>query len=228
MFPRTYRPDTHASERRSTALGVRRRAADTEQRREPQRPLMGVAAGMGLAGGRARRAAVRGVLAVAGASALSNAVLKPVFPRRRPPAGTPEFTVRRGLPAPRSSSFPSGHSASAAPSPPPSRSNTPPPALRSHRSPRQSRTRACTPACTGRPTSRSVPVSGAQSPSLRGDGGQCGTRSPRRWDRIARRRRWSRATAWSCSSTRVRQRRRRRPYRGRAGAAQGSDRRVRR
>lgn len=75
---------------------------------------MGVAAGMGLAGGRARRAAVRGVLAVAGASALSNAVLKPVFPRRRPPAGTPEFTVRRGLPAPRSSSFPSGHSASAA------------------------------------------------------------------------------------------------------------------
>ncbi|ORL78723.1 bifunctional phosphatase PAP2/diacylglycerol kinase family protein [Prescottella equi] len=75
---------------------------------------MGVAAGMGLAGGRARRAAVRGVLAVAGASALSNAVLKPVFPRRRPPAGTPEFTVRRGLPAPHSSSFPSGHSASAA------------------------------------------------------------------------------------------------------------------
>ncbi|EGD22063.1 bifunctional phosphatase PAP2/diacylglycerol kinase family protein [Prescottella equi] len=75
---------------------------------------MGVAAGMGLAGGRARRAAVRGVLAVAGASAVSNAVLKPVFPRRRPPAGTPEFTVRRGLPAPRSSSFPSGHSASAA------------------------------------------------------------------------------------------------------------------
>lgn len=75
---------------------------------------MGVAAGMSLAGGRARRAAVRGILAVAGASALSNAVLKPVFPRRRPPAGTPEFTVRRGLPAPRSSSFPSGHSASAA------------------------------------------------------------------------------------------------------------------
>lgn len=75
---------------------------------------MGVAAGMGSAGGRTRRAAVRGILAVAGASALSNAILKPVFPRRRPPAGTPEFTVRRGLPAPRSSSFPSGHSASAA------------------------------------------------------------------------------------------------------------------
>ncbi|PTR27546.1 undecaprenyl-diphosphatase [Rhodococcus sp. OK519] len=75
---------------------------------------MGVAAGMGLAGGRARRAAVRGALSVAGASALSNAVLKPMFPRRRPPAGTTEFAMRRGLPAPRSSSFPSGHSASAA------------------------------------------------------------------------------------------------------------------
>ena len=75
---------------------------------------MGTAAGMMLVGGRARRAAVRGLFAVAGASALSNAVLKPLFPRRRPPAGTLEFAHRRGLPAPRSSSFPSGHSASAA------------------------------------------------------------------------------------------------------------------
>lgn len=75
---------------------------------------MGVSVGLGLAGGRARRAAVRGMLSVAAASALSNAVLKPLLPRRRPPAGTPEFHSRRGLPAPRSSSFPSGHSASAA------------------------------------------------------------------------------------------------------------------
>ncbi|MFC9789172.1 bifunctional phosphatase PAP2/diacylglycerol kinase family protein [Rhodococcus sp. NPDC127528] len=75
---------------------------------------MGVAAAMSLTGARARRAAVRGLLSVAGASALSNAVLKPLFPRRRPPAGTAEFAYRRGLPAPRSSSFPSGHSASAA------------------------------------------------------------------------------------------------------------------
>ncbi|WP_305095234.1 bifunctional phosphatase PAP2/diacylglycerol kinase family protein [Prescottella sp. R16] len=74
----------------------------------------GIAAGMALRGGRARRAAVRGILSVAGASALANGVLKPLFPRRRPPAGTPEFADRRGLPAPRSSSFPSGHSASAA------------------------------------------------------------------------------------------------------------------
>ncbi|EME22179.1 diacylglycerol kinase family protein [Rhodococcus triatomae BKS 15-14] len=69
---------------------------------------------MAVVGGRARRAAVRGLLAVAGASALSNAVLKPIFPRRRPPAGSVEFAHRRGLPSPRSSSFPSGHSASAA------------------------------------------------------------------------------------------------------------------
>ncbi|WP_433613003.1 bifunctional phosphatase PAP2/diacylglycerol kinase family protein [Prescottella agglutinans] len=73
-----------------------------------------VAGGLGLAGGRARRAAIRGILSVAGASALTNAALKPLLPRRRPPAGTPQFTTRRGLPAPRSSSFPSGHSASAA------------------------------------------------------------------------------------------------------------------
>lgn len=75
---------------------------------------VGVALGMAVAGGRARRAAVRGVLSVAGSSALANGVLKPLFPRRRPPAGLPEFADRRGLPAPRSSSFPSGHSASAA------------------------------------------------------------------------------------------------------------------
>ncbi len=164
----------------------------------------------------------------------------PVPARCRTRSSSPSSRDAARPPAPRSSRFDADcprrarrRSRPATPhprphSPPPSRSNTPPPALRSHRSPRQSRTRACTPACTGRPTSRSVPVSAPQSPSLRGDGGQCGTRSPRRWDRIARRRRWSRATAWSCSSPRVRQRRRRRPYRGRAGAAQGSDRRVRR
>ncbi|QBJ94550.1 phosphatase PAP2 family protein [Rhodococcus sp. ABRD24] len=75
---------------------------------------IGLAAGMGLARGRPRRAAIRGLLSVAGASAISNAILKPLLPRRRPPAGTVEFANRRGLPAPTSSSFPSGHAASAA------------------------------------------------------------------------------------------------------------------
>ncbi|MFD4293188.1 phosphatase PAP2 family protein [Rhodococcus sp. NPDC058505] len=74
----------------------------------------GVAAGLAVCGRRPRRAAVRGLLSLAGASALSNAVLKPLCPRRRPPADLPEFPRGRGLTAPSSSSFPSGHAASAA------------------------------------------------------------------------------------------------------------------
>ena len=60
-----------------------------------------------------RRGAVRGVLAIGGASLLANGVLKPLVPRRRPAAELlPAF---RSLDAPpTSSSFPSGHSASAA------------------------------------------------------------------------------------------------------------------
>lgn len=63
--------------------------------------------------GPTRRGAVRGVLAVAAASAVANGVLKPIFPRTRPER---EMTplVRRLLSPPVSSSFPSGHSASAA------------------------------------------------------------------------------------------------------------------
>ncbi|WP_127783086.1 bifunctional phosphatase PAP2/diacylglycerol kinase family protein [Rhodococcus sp. X156] len=73
----------------------------------------GLAAGMLVAGGRPRRGAVRGLLAVAGASAVANGMLKPVFPRRRPPAQTVP-ALRRLVHPPTSSSFPSGHSASAA------------------------------------------------------------------------------------------------------------------
>ncbi len=63
--------------------------------------------------GPTRRGAVRGILAVAGASALANGILKPLLPRTRPET---ELTplVRRVLSPPKSSSFPSGHSASAA------------------------------------------------------------------------------------------------------------------
>ena len=64
-------------------------------------------------GGRTRRAGVRGVLSLAGASALTNAVLKPVFPRRRPPQEQIAL-ARRARRVPTSSSFPSGHAASAA------------------------------------------------------------------------------------------------------------------
>nr|WP_142103113.1 phosphatase PAP2 family protein [Pseudonocardia cypriaca] len=63
--------------------------------------------------GASRKAAARGVLAIAGASATANGLLKPLMPRRRPAAA--ELPAYQTLPnPPRSSSFPSGHAASAA------------------------------------------------------------------------------------------------------------------
>ncbi|PVZ03699.1 undecaprenyl-diphosphatase [Actinomycetospora cinnamomea] len=60
-----------------------------------------------------RRGALRGVLAIAGASLLANGVLKPLVPRRRPAAEL--LPAHRSLDyPPTSSSFPSGHAASAA------------------------------------------------------------------------------------------------------------------
>ena len=47
----------------------------------------GIAAALGLLGGRAgRRAALRGVIAIGGASVLSSGILKRLLPRRRPSA----------------------------------------------------------------------------------------------------------------------------------------------
>ncbi|MEV0360734.1 phosphatase PAP2 family protein [Nocardia sp. NPDC050697] len=67
-----------------------------------------------LAGNRPlRRAGARGLLAVVLASGTANGVAKPLFPRRRPPDESVPF-VRRLVKPPVSSSFPSGHSASAA------------------------------------------------------------------------------------------------------------------
>ena len=63
--------------------------------------------------GPTRRAALRGAGAIGIASALSNLVGKPLFPRRRP--AEEEVPMHRRLrKRPTSSSFPSGHSASAA------------------------------------------------------------------------------------------------------------------
>jgi undecaprenyl-diphosphatase len=60
-----------------------------------------------------RRAALRGVVAIGGASFVTNVVAKPVMPRRRPAADAlPRF--RTVVNPPTSSSFPSGHAASAA------------------------------------------------------------------------------------------------------------------
>lgn len=72
-----------------------------------------VGAALALRKGAPRRAALRGVAAIAGASASANLVGKPLFPRRRPAAE--EVAVHRRLTRrPVSSSFPSGHSAAAA------------------------------------------------------------------------------------------------------------------
>ncbi len=73
----------------------------------------GVAGGVALFGTQARRGAVRGLVATALTSAVANGLLKPVFPRRRPPARIWR-NPRRGVRMPTSSSFPSGHAASAA------------------------------------------------------------------------------------------------------------------
>ncbi|WP_051637382.1 bifunctional phosphatase PAP2/diacylglycerol kinase family protein [Rhodococcus sp. UNC363MFTsu5.1] len=73
----------------------------------------GITAGLFAIGGRPRRAAVRGLLALGASSALTNAVLKPLLPRRRPPVGW-VAQHRQARRVPTSSSFPSGHSASAA------------------------------------------------------------------------------------------------------------------
>ncbi len=73
----------------------------------------GVAALLAARKGARRRAAVRGVLAIAAASFSANTVAKRVFPRRRPAfEAVPAWRTVPNPPA--SASFPSGHSASAA------------------------------------------------------------------------------------------------------------------
>jgi diacylglycerol kinase family enzyme/membrane-associated phospholipid phosphatase len=63
--------------------------------------------------GTTRKAAMRGVLSIALTSPAANAVLKPLLPRRRPAAS--ELPAYQTIPnPPTSSSFPSGHAASAA------------------------------------------------------------------------------------------------------------------
>jgi len=66
-----------------------------------------------LAGGRARRAAIRGVASLSMASFVSNSLVKPLIGRRRPDLERIQTARRIGY-IPWTSSFPSGHSASAA------------------------------------------------------------------------------------------------------------------
>lgn len=71
-----------------------------------------VAAGLGVAGGRSgRRAAVRGTVAIAATSALVNLAVKSAWSRQRPDRAGAGVPVRRNVPMPASTSFPSGHSA---------------------------------------------------------------------------------------------------------------------
>jgi membrane-associated phospholipid phosphatase len=79
------------------------------------KPWFLLAAGIGLVGGPAgRRAAVRGVLAIGAASLLVNQPMKLLGDRDRPDRTGHEVPEGRWVPMPTSSSFPSGHSASAA------------------------------------------------------------------------------------------------------------------
>src|SRR6185437_1300435 len=72
---------------------------------------LGVAAGLSLTGRPGRRAAARGLLAIGVTSAVVNLALKPLSSRRRPDRA--QVPDQRHVWMPRSTSFPSGHSASA-------------------------------------------------------------------------------------------------------------------
>ncbi|MGH7483096.1 MAG: phosphatase PAP2 family protein, partial [Longimicrobiales bacterium] len=71
-----------------------------------------LAVGLAATKGATRRGALRGTLAIAATSFTANAVLKPLLPRRRPPARELAYKVFPN--PPNSWSFPSGHAASAA------------------------------------------------------------------------------------------------------------------
>ena len=75
---------------------------------------LGVAGVLALVGGRTgRRAAVNGLVSIGLASATANLVGKQVTSRRRPDRGGHDVPEERHVPMPESTSFPSGHSASA-------------------------------------------------------------------------------------------------------------------
>jgi membrane-associated phospholipid phosphatase len=74
----------------------------------------GVAVGLAAFGGRrGRRAAVAGMASVAATSLVVNAALKPLHRRARPDAAPVALIPGRGVRMPSSTSFPSGHAASA-------------------------------------------------------------------------------------------------------------------
>ena len=81
---------------------------------DKSRLWLAIAAAVALAGGgRGRRAALEGVVAIAVTSATVNLGVKPIARRRRPTRDRPGRFLDRHVPMPRSPSFPSGHAASA-------------------------------------------------------------------------------------------------------------------
>ena len=75
---------------------------------------LGIAAAVALpGGGRGRRAALEGVVSIGVTSAVVNLGLKRVYRRRRPDRVEDDLSQLRHVPMPKSTSFPSGHSASA-------------------------------------------------------------------------------------------------------------------
>ncbi|MPV90556.1 phosphatase PAP2 family protein [Georgenia ruanii] len=75
---------------------------------------LGTAAAIAVLGGRrGRLAAVEGVLSIAATSAAVNMGIKPLVRRRRPQRVRSAWQWARSVPTPGSTSFPSGHSASA-------------------------------------------------------------------------------------------------------------------
>jgi undecaprenyl-diphosphatase len=78
------------------------------------KPVVGIAAAIALLGGRrGRQAALEGVVAIAVTSATVNLGVKPLAHRMRPDRLGPDLATARHIPMPRSTSFPSGHAASA-------------------------------------------------------------------------------------------------------------------
>lgn len=105
----------HRLARRAIASGppwVRRAAPAVQEAAERTKLWWAAAAAMAAFGGwRGRTAAAAGVVAMTTAQVLSNAIVKPLYRRRRPPA---EWVPQEELDErPDSSSFPSGHTAAA-------------------------------------------------------------------------------------------------------------------
>src|SRR5215469_1243980 len=74
---------------------------------------LAIAAGLSLTGAAGRRAAARGLLAIGVTSAVVNLGVKPLSARRRPDRDRAGVPGQRHVSMPSSTSFPSGHSASA-------------------------------------------------------------------------------------------------------------------